>query len=575
MKKNIYYIFSTLFVAFATLTSCVDTVILPDDKTVDEDFWKTKDDVSLIVNKAYQSMLSSDLIQRIIVWADYRSDELDYESKISSSVRDDLEEISAANIQTDNIFNDWSTLYSVINYCNIVLEKSKGVMTLDPNYTSGDYKTDCSQMRALRALCYFYLVRVFRDIPVTPGAYMNSSQEMNLSQSAPLAVIDSCIADLKDAENNALMASNYSDWRKVGYITQTGIQAILADVYLWRASVMHSEADYHNCIEYCDKVIKAKQAQFVPRPGQVIDEKDIYHLAKFNNFYNDIFAQGGQNSYESIFELQFNGSTNSNQGVCVMYDRIASNSTSSYLRVPSQTFGRIGTGCIFEKTLDQRAYESVYDINGSADNFSVRKMVATDGCMKTGASESKNTNVNNFGSYDRNWILYRLTDIMLMKAEALVQLTGGDNENPMAEQAFGLVQAVNTRALTAESDSMKWATYKAQDLELLILNERARELCFEGKRWFDLLRFNYRHVEGVDYTTTLAAQDKANKGFVANYSEMMNIFVKKYAGDGNSIKYKMPTEPYLYMPILQKQIDVNPLLDQNPVYSENSMWKKD
>ena len=32
------------------LGSCVDTVILPDDKTVDEDFWKSKSDVQLMVN---------------------------------------------------------------------------------------------------------------------------------------------------------------------------------------------------------------------------------------------------------------------------------------------------------------------------------------------------------------------------------------------------------------------------------------------------------------------------------------------------------------------------------------------
>ena len=42
------------------LTSCVDTVILPDDKTVDEDFWKSKSDVQLMVNGAYRSMLSTD-----------------------------------------------------------------------------------------------------------------------------------------------------------------------------------------------------------------------------------------------------------------------------------------------------------------------------------------------------------------------------------------------------------------------------------------------------------------------------------------------------------------------------------
>ena len=32
------------------MLSCVDTIILPDDKTVEEDFWKSKSDVQLIAN---------------------------------------------------------------------------------------------------------------------------------------------------------------------------------------------------------------------------------------------------------------------------------------------------------------------------------------------------------------------------------------------------------------------------------------------------------------------------------------------------------------------------------------------
>lgn len=172
----------TLLSLSLSLTSCVDTVLLPDDKTVDEDFWQTKDEVAQIVNKAYQSMLSTDLMSRLIVWSDFRSDELDYVTSINNGTAQDLQEISTANIQTDNMFNSWGSLYSVINYCNIVLEKAENVMTIDPNYTQGDYLTDRSQVLALRALAYFYLVRVFRDVPVTPGAYMNSSQELDIDQ---------------------------------------------------------------------------------------------------------------------------------------------------------------------------------------------------------------------------------------------------------------------------------------------------------------------------------------------------------------------------------------------------------
>ena len=58
------------------MVSCVDTVILPDDKIVDEDYWQTKSDVSGIVAAAYNQLKTEDLQRNLIVWGDFRSDEL-------------------------------------------------------------------------------------------------------------------------------------------------------------------------------------------------------------------------------------------------------------------------------------------------------------------------------------------------------------------------------------------------------------------------------------------------------------------------------------------------------------------
>ena len=76
MKKIVSIIVSGLL-----LVSCVDTVILPDDKTVEEDFWQTKSDVALMVNGAYAAMTTSGLQQRLVVWTS-RSDELNVNSAL-------------------------------------------------------------------------------------------------------------------------------------------------------------------------------------------------------------------------------------------------------------------------------------------------------------------------------------------------------------------------------------------------------------------------------------------------------------------------------------------------------------
>ena len=174
---------STMFV------SCLDTVILPDHLTVDEDFWKSKDDVSSMVNAAYSQFASADVITSMIIWGDFRSGEL-VQSPQTLSLGNNttslaLQEISSVSMQTTNMYATWATFYSVINRCNIVLEKAEAVQNEDPNYTKGDYNADRSQMLALRSLCYFYLVRAFRDVPYIDKAYLNSSQETKLAQSSP------------------------------------------------------------------------------------------------------------------------------------------------------------------------------------------------------------------------------------------------------------------------------------------------------------------------------------------------------------------------------------------------------
>lgn len=558
------------------MCSCVDTVLLPDDKTVDEDFWKTKSDVSSMVNGAYQSMLSSGMMAKLIVWGDFRSDEMMPVTTLSGTVPQDLNEIYAANVQTDNTFADWSPVYSVINNCNIVLEKAAPVMQIDPNYTDGDYQTDRSQMLALRALCYFYLVRNFRDVPYISTAYMTSSQEMNVPQTAPDSVLQCCINDLVDAEKGALDPTGYSDWRHVGYMNRDGIDALLADIYLWRASVKHSSSDYQSCVAYCDKVIASKQAQHVP--GRFEVTKKDYPLTNGDEAFTSLYVT--QNDEESIFELQFDGSNNSNTGLCQYFYKYANNnSAQGYLKASSIFKSPSASGSmVYGASSDYRFWNNVFKANSSDEVFDVRKMVYNQNTVVSPSSSvgPARDASRAYAGFRQNYIIYRLADIMLMKAEALTQLAA-DNSDIQLRQAFNLVQYVNTRSIYSAnvSDSLKWNTYSDKTvMESLVMQERLRELCFEGKRWYDLMRYDFRHVEGIDYTTTLAQQNDKGVTFVSNATPMLNLMIRKYTSGGSSIASKMRTEPYLYMPILKSEVEVNTSLRQNPVYTNGDEYEK-
>lgn len=574
------------------VSSCVDTVILPDDLTVDEDFWKSKENVALMVNAAYKSMLNEDLITRLTMWGDLRSDEVTPMDVTTTNINTGMMEINTANIQSTNIYADWATLYSVINNCNIVLKKAPGVMDEDPYYTQGDLNVDRAQMLALRSLCYFYLVRNFRDVPYSTDAFMMSSQDMNLPQTAPTVVLDGCIKDLQEAETIALDADTYTGWKRTGWINKDAVRALLADIYLWRASVLHSNADYQACIDNCDKVINARKAAYHPRRFETTpmnySATDLtanwYPIAWGGEAWSTIFID--QNSPESIFELQFDGSKNSNAGIAKCYLKWKDNNSPNGLLKASSIFGGASATSVYEKTSDYRYVANVYDYKNTNTNggYDIRKYTEQMGGNISDPTQHagfKRTDRNQ-GGYKQNYIVYRLTDLMLMKAEAMVAqcpdsvANMSHNDSVSLESAFNIVQYVNARSIydsKLASDSLKWKDYSKGKavMEELVLKERLRELCFEGKRWYDLLRFNYRHGTGVRYDVVLADQGDS---YMPVYSDMLQLMARKGGSGSAALQSKMRTEPYLYMPVIQSQIECNPNLKQNPVYSAGDLWEK-
>ena len=119
--------------AVLTLGSCNDFLtIYPTDKTTGKDYWKTKDQVDNMVTGAYTGMIAYNVQERSIVWGALRSDELVKRSSLSNTT---IDNVLAMNLLPSNGYNSWSSFYSVINRCNIVLNHAEAVMDEDPEFT--------------------------------------------------------------------------------------------------------------------------------------------------------------------------------------------------------------------------------------------------------------------------------------------------------------------------------------------------------------------------------------------------------------------------------------------------------
>ena len=551
-KYNISRIVMSLALGTA-LTSCSDFLdILPMNDVVLENYWTEKADVTSEMNSCYETLEHSDALTRMAVWGEMRSDNI----RMGASVPNDINEILKENLLPSNPYCNWAKIYECTNRCNILCHYAPIVQAPDPHYTEHEMRANIAEATTLRSLAYFYLIRTFRDVPYTSKPSIDDTQQYVLPATPFNDVLDSLISDLERVKGDAVRRY-YTDDSSNAYqnscrITRWAVYALLADLYLWRG-------DWDQAIHYCDLVIDFKRQQYqemLEREGNVnnIDLIDSIPMiltkpigtTDCGNAYNEIFGTG--NSFESIFELYFN-STQSQKNTWVSSFYGNNNNVVGQLSAPDFLFKDVATGSnnVFKRT-DGRAYEAS---ELSSSRYAITKYArrtVTYSTRNVTTEKDLNLSSSRRASEDANWIFYRLSDMILIKAEALIERAQeGD-----FDAAFALIDIVNKRANDAvngmRSSTLNKADYADSKaaMEGLVLEERQREFLFEGKRWFDLVRF--------------ARRDGDN-------SRLINLASRKYLENVNAIKIKLADPNIIYFPYAKSELKVNPLLKQNPAFT--------
>ncbi len=487
MKKRIKYLLISLLVLVQV--SCNDWLeLIPPGGLIREEFWKTKADVQAVLMSAYSSFAG--LNGKLFKLGEIRADMV---TRGSSLYGDDLK-LMENNIYPDNGNANWADFYKVINYCNEVIVNAPKVQEIDNTFTDYQMHSLISEAYFLRSLVYFYLVRIYKDVPLILEPTETDDADFYVAKQSEETILNQIVGDLETNRQFAPSESFKTLAENKGRASKASYDALLADIALWRFQ-------YDAVIEYVQR----------------IELTDKFKLMPSGRWF-ELFYPG--NSLEGILEFQFDGNLNQNNATFGMTQRY------SYQYIPSQ------------KALEMLSFEfSAELVRGEdssikkygEDDFIIWKYVgqAPDGqSVRSGADQ-----------YSCNWIVYRYADVLLMKAEALSQME-------RYPEALNIINEIRARAGVAPKSIANSPTA----FEDAVMEERALEFAYEGKRWFDLLRMGRRN--------NYARKDKLIEIIVANVpSTQKRILATKLT---NPLGW--------YLPVYEDEIERNKELVQNPYY---------
>lgn len=487
-------IFKSLLLSLVVLTtSCSEDFLdlSPVSSQNVESFFTNQEDVENAMTGAYSSFYLDGIYGTALpILGELRSDNAEMGSTAGS--RADYWSLAEFSTQPSfSLYDDtWDDHYVGISRVNLILSRIDGISDLEDSYVE-QIKGECY---FLRGLFYFNLVRVFGDVPLVIKELTTIEEAYEYGRTSSDEVYAQIVQDLLYAQD-ALPATPDD----VGRATSGAAAAILGKVYL-------TMQDYESARDKLAEVINS---------GTYSLQAD----------YADLWDVANENNSETIFDVQWEGSSTYSTGSYYSehffpygYTNFSFSTTSGGYNIPTEDLIAAYEDDDLRKdiTIQMSWMDGDTEITGLEGRYST-KFNDTPETTSSGASD--------------NWHVIRYADVLLMYAEALNEIgyqAGGE--------AFTYLNAIRSRAGLADKTSgntdESLSVDSQEEFRLAVEQERRVELAIEGHRWFDLVR-----------------TDRA--------IEVMTSFL------GESI-----SEYQLVYPIPQTQIDVNPdKIKQNTGYN--------
>jgi hypothetical protein len=424
------------------------------------------------------------------------------------SNRQDLNAVLSNNLNANysalEEWKDWQRFYAAIAQANLCIEKLPLVSKNDFRYRAEDLKLDIANIRFLRALTYFYLARIWGDVPLI------TSNAAGYFEGKPAA---SASAVLAFAASEAAAAAIDLPWRYNGaWPEQQGNYWNQNDDY-WRSTV-GTKASCYSLLAH----IAAWQQDFAA-------------TEKYCRLVMDNSGNGGY-TMASTSQLTAEDGVFKGKGLDVIFSlSFSANYQEASVSGHAEDW-TLSEPFIPKKTADifvpKDSVLAIFDEPGDA-RFSLNG----DGT----AAGSYFTNFNNAApmfskikvravvqspvlrSYESAIIIFRYEEIILLRAAAAIRI----NDVTAGRDFLNMIRSQRGLANMASTDGNEILKY--------ILKERRRELLGEGWRWFDLVQFKqvpvYTTLSQADVDNGAASWPVSKSALANNPTLVQNNFWKK------------------------------------------------
>ncbi|WP_293669966.1 RagB/SusD family nutrient uptake outer membrane protein [uncultured Parabacteroides sp.] len=450
--RNIVWL---MIIVAALLTSCSDWLEEKPKAVAAETFYNTEEEANAAVLapiEKFRSAFAMSYPGLMETFADYAYGRGSWESN------SDYEGLDTQNQTRANMV--WAACYKVIRDCNIAISRLPEASELSETSKAAYI----GELRFLRALGYFYLVRCYSDCILRTEENMD---EFNLNKSSAETVYTYIIDDLSYAIENAPDKA-----RLVGTPCKNSARSLLAQVYL-------QLGNYQNAASYSKEVIDSKSYSLVP----VSSSRD----------FDKIFGADVVNTTEEIFYLKQDNEKN----IGWEYVMFCAHPSAKINGEPMHGAG----GWYGIYTTTENKLISEWDVNDFRKDFNLLQLDF--GLGDNTYLLAKFHDPSSRASGNSNPLI-RYSDILFTYAEAITKATG----SPTAD-AIEALNKIHRRAYGYDPESPSEIDFKLSDygsvdkfMEILI-REQAYECFNEAKRWPFLVRLGIakeqiRKIKGID-----------------------------------------------------------------------------